>query len=210
MKPSQDQLEYGTTALLIALAARNLETGAHTKRVAGLALQLGRTVGLTGDELNFLKFGALLHDLGKLRTPDSVLCKPAGLSPSEWTIMRKHPVTGAHMLRALGYDETICLIVEQHHERWDGSGYPYGLKAHQITIGARIFSIVDTFDAITADRCYRAGQSPETALHEITSWSARQFDPELVAAFVNLHRPDHTKRALPDERAEASDQTSAR
>lgn len=195
MNPTEAQLEHSTTALLVALAVRNLETGDHCKRVTRLALQLGRAVRLTGDELNDLKFGSMLHDIGKLRTPDAVLCKPASLTPDEWTTMREHPLTGANMLRALGYSEAACLVVEQHHERVDGKGYPFGLVGNMISIGARIFAIADTYDAITADRVYRRGASSETALHEITSWSGRQFDSDLVEAFVKLHDPDNQKRA---------------
>jgi putative nucleotidyltransferase with HDIG domain len=198
MTPTQEQLQHSTDALLIALAARNLETGNHCPRVSSLALRLGREVGLTGNELNDLKFGSLLHDVGKIKTPDTVLCKPAQLTPEEWKTMREHPVTGAHMLRKLEYPEAVCLIVEQHHERFDGQGYPFGLSGTEISLGARIFSIADTFDAIVSDRCYRTGQSPAVALHEISSWSGAQFDPDLVEAFVQTHWPEHqkTRRAV--------------
>lgn len=189
MTPSQAQLEHATTALMVALAARSLETGDHCPRVARTALELGRAVNLTGDELNVLKFGSMLHDVGKIRTPDAILKKPAQLTADEWTIMREHPVTGGNMLRSLSFPEEVCLLVEQHHERVDGEGYPFGLIADQISLGARIFAIADTYDAIVYNRCYRAAQAPAVALHEITSWSGRQFDPDLVEAFVKIHRP---------------------
>lgn len=193
MKPTQEQLELATTALLLALSARNLETGGHAQRVSEIALDLGRAMGLQSEQLYALKFGSLLHDLGKIRTPDAVLCKPARLTPDEWEIMREHPATGANMLRALGFPEPVCLVLEQHHERYDGHGYPYRLRGDQIQIEARIFAVADTFDAITADRCYRPGAAPAVALHEIASWSERQFDPVVVDAFLQLHRPKREK-----------------
>src|SRR6266498_3003831 len=122
MIPTQEQLEFATTALLVALATRNLETGGHAKRVATIALDLGRAMNLPAEKLYALKFGALLHDLGKLQTPDAVLCKPGRLTPEEWATMREHPITGSNMLRALNFPEPVCLILEQHHERYDGEG----------------------------------------------------------------------------------------
>lgn len=186
MKPTQEQLEFGTTSLLMALAQRNLETGDHCPRVNRLALSLGRKLKMSGDDLNTLKFGSLLHDIGKIRTRDAVLCKPAPLSPDEWTEMRRHPIDGAIMLRALDFPESICLVVEQHHEWFNGSGYPFNLAAGQISFAARVFSVADTYDAITRDRCYRKGAAAETALHEISSWSGTQFDPDVVEALLLL------------------------
>ncbi len=190
MTPTQEQLEFGTTALLIALSARNLETGDHCPRVNRLALLLGRALQLSGDELNALKFGSLLHDIGKLRTPDAILCKPAKLTDPQWEVMRRHPLDGGTMLRALDFPEPVCLIVEQHHESFDGSGYPFGLAGHQISLGARVFSVADTYDAITRDRCYRKGAASAVALHEISSWAGSQFDPKVVEALIKLSLDD--------------------
>lgn len=189
MTPTPGELEFAATALLLALSARNLETGDHCPRVARLALELGRTLQLTGDDLYALHLGSLLHDIGKLQTPDAVLCKPDKLDADEWQIMRRHPTAGAAMLRAANFPEAACLVVEQHHERFDGQGYPFNLQRQQISLNARIFAVADTFDAITADRCYRAGAAPAVALHEIQSWSGKQFDPEIVDAFLALHLP---------------------
>jgi putative nucleotidyltransferase with HDIG domain len=193
MKPTQEQLEFGTTTLLVALSARNLETGGHAQRVSKIALDLARAMDLAEPQLKALKFGGLLHDVGKLTTPDSILCKPTGLTANEWAIMREHPSTGASMLRALDFPEPVWLIVEQHHERFDGEGYPYGLRGQQITLEARIFAVADTFDAITADRCYREGAAPAVALHEIASWAGQQFDPVVVEAFIKLMRPNQSQ-----------------
>ena len=195
MTPTQEQLEFATTALLVALSARNLETGDHSQRVARIALDLGRAMDLPAEQLHALKFGALLHDLGKLQTQDAVLCKPGRLTSDEWKIMHKHPSTGANMLRALNFPESVCEIVEQHHERYDGEGYPYGLRGQQIRLEARIVSVADLFDAVTCDRCYRTGAAPAVALHEIASWAGQQFDPVVAQAFLQLHRPDG-KQAL--------------
>jgi putative nucleotidyltransferase with HDIG domain len=196
MKPTPEQLEFGTTSLLCALAARNLETGDHCPRVNRLALQLGRALQLPQEELVALKFGSLLHDIGKLRVPDAVLCKPDKLTADEWEIMRRHPFDGATILRSLNFPEDVCLIVEQHHEWFDGSGYPYGLKDNQISRPARVFAVADTFDAITRDRCYRSGASIAVALHEINSWRDKQFDPYVVDALLRLPlTEDQHKRA---------------
>ena len=186
MKAALGQVENYTTALLVALSARNLETGDHCPRVSRLALALGRALSLTGDELETLKFGSLLHDVGKIGTPDAILCKPAKLTPEEWLKMREHPVTGSTILHALGFPPDVCRLVEQHHERFDGTGYPFGLAGKAISIGARIFAIADTFDALVSDRCYRRGVAIAAALDEIVAWSGRQFDPELVDRFVIL------------------------
>lgn len=189
MTPTAAQLEHSTTALLLALSARSLETGNHCPRVNQLSLALGRALTLTGDELHALHLGSLLHDVGKLQTPDAVLKKPGSLTETEWTTMHEHPVTGSNMLRSLGYPEAACLIVEQHHERYDGEGYPLQLRESEISLGARIFAIADTYDAITNTRVYRNGASPAAALHEITSWSGRQFDPAIVQVFLAKVRP---------------------
>ena len=188
LKPTQEQIEFSTTTLLLALSARNLETGDHCPRVNRLALQLGRALQLRADDLYALKFGSLLHDIGKLRTRDAVLCKPAKLNSDEWEEMRRHPVDGATILRSLNFPESICLIVEQHHEWIDGTGYPFGLKENEISFGARVFAVADTFDAITRDRCYRQGAAVAVALHEISSWSGTQFDPKVVDVLITLSR----------------------
>jgi putative nucleotidyltransferase with HDIG domain len=188
MKPTQEQLEFGTTTLLIALTARNLETGDHCPRVNRLALQLGRSLRLSADELYDLKFGSLLHDIGKIRTRDAVLTKPGKLTETEWEEMRRHPLDGGSLLRALDFPESVCLIVEQHHEWFDGSGYPFGLAGDQIYLPARVFAVADTYDAITRDRCYRKGAAAAVALHEINSWSGTQFDPQVVERLIQLSR----------------------
>jgi putative nucleotidyltransferase with HDIG domain len=187
VKPTSIQVEFATASLLTALAARHLETSRHSERTSEIALELGRAMNLSGEELYNLKFGALLHDLGKLQTPDAILCKAGRLTNDEWLEMRIHPSTGGAMLRGLGFPDRICTIVEEHHERYDGTGYPFGRRRDEITREARILTVADTFDAITADRCYRPGAPVAAALWEISSWAGEQFDPAVVETLIKLY-----------------------
>jgi putative nucleotidyltransferase with HDIG domain len=187
MKTTQEQIDFGTTALLAALGSRTPETAFHCQRVTRLAVDLGRALGLPGYDLNIVRLSALLHDIGKIALPDTVLSKPEPLNAEEWKQMHQHPLLGANMLRSLDFPETICLAVEQHHERLDGRGYPFKLRKKQTSLTARILSVADTYDAITRDRCYRKGKPPTTALAEISSCSRTQFDPDIVAVLVRLN-----------------------
>lgn len=171
-------------ALLAALHAKHEETGGHVERVVRLALRLAREVGLAPERLRGLELGALLHDVGKLYVPDEILKKPARLTDPEKARMQGHPTSGAVILRRLtGFPEGAARVVAEHHEWWDGTGYPHGLRGEEIALEARIFSVADTFDAITCDRCYRKGASYGVARQEINDWSGRQFDPAVVQAF---------------------------
>ena len=172
------------TALVLALEAKSDETGGHAQRVARLAERLGQELRLDDRSMNTLRFGALLHDVGKIAVSDSILKKPGRLTEDEWREMRRHPFLGFDLLLSLDFPGDVALVVAQHHERFDGSGYPNGLGRYCICLEARIFSIVDTYDAITRDRCYRKGASYEIAAKEIADWSGRQFDPEIVEAFL--------------------------
>jgi putative nucleotidyltransferase with HDIG domain len=195
MTTNQEQIERRTTTLLVALSARHPETAHHSARVNLLSLQLGRALQLTSDELQALKFGSLLHDIGKLATPDAVLNKPGRLDAQEWEAIRRHPGAGAAILRSLHFPENIAAIVEQHHERHDGTGYPFALPWERISLYAQIVAVTDTYDAITRDRAYRRGECHEVALHEIATWSGKQFNPAIVDAFLQLHRPEHARAA---------------
>jgi len=179
-------LRAQTSALLLALRARHLETGDHVARVTDHSLRLGRTMGLNAEDMRALELGAALHDIGKIGIRDSVLCKAGRLTEDEWAHMRTHPVIGAEMLRSLGFPEASVLVVEEHHERLNGTGYPRGLEGESISRAARIFAVADTFDAITRNRCYRAGAPYAVALHEIVDGSGHQFDPEVVGAFKSI------------------------
>jgi len=189
-----DSLEnaYRTTlqALTAALETRDAETHGHSERVVTFSLRLGREYGLTRPQMKALEFGSLLHDIGKIGVPDAILRKPAKLTDEEWVRMREHPLHGQQILRGIKFLEGAAKVVAQHHEKWDGSGYPLGLKAEEIDICARIFSVADAFDAITSDRVYRQGRPYEAAAQELDEWIGRQFDPKVVEAFHRVPQED--------------------
>src|SRR5215213_11248816 len=179
-------------AFALALNARDKETEGHAERVVAFSVRLGQELGMSGSDLIALELGARLHDIGKIAVPDHVLKKPAPLTEEEWAIMRIHPVKGQEMVRAMEdrLPEDAALIVGQHHEQWNGEGYPLGLKGDQICLGARIFAVADTFDAITSDRVYRRGRQYQDALEEILAFSGIQFDPLVVGAFARIDPSD--------------------
>ena len=179
----EDAYRSTLRALTAALETRDLETHGHSERVVSYSLRLGKEYGLDSAKLKALEFGSLLHDIGKIGVPDLILRKPAKLTDEEWVLMREHPVHGQQILRGIEFLEGAALVVGQHHEKWDGSGYPLGLKDDDIDICARIFSVADAFDAITSDRVYRKGKPYEAAAKELDEWAGRQFDPEVVDAF---------------------------
>ena len=177
-------------ALTAALETRDSETHGHSERVVSYSLRLGREYGLNSDEMKALEFGSLLHDIGKIGVPDSILRKPAKLTEEEWVRMREHPLHGQQILRGIEFLQGAARVVAQHHEKWDGSGYPLGLRADDIDICARIFAVADAFDAITSDRVYRRGKSYEAAAQELDDWAGRQFDPKVVEAFHRVPKDD--------------------
>jgi putative nucleotidyltransferase with HDIG domain len=189
-----DSLEnaYRSTlhALTAALETRDAETHGHSERVVTFSMRLGREYGLTVPQMKALEFGSLLHDIGKIGVPDAILRKPAKLTDEEWVRMREHPTHGQQILRGIKFLEGAARVVAQHHEKWDGSGYPLGLKADEIDICARIFSVADAFDAITSDRVYREGRLYEAAAEELNEWAGRQFDPKVVEAFHRVPKED--------------------
>src|SRR5919107_196710 len=170
-------------ALVAALETRDQETHGHSERVVNFSLRLGQELGLEKERMRSLEFGSLLHDIGKIGVPDAVLRKPAKLTEEEWVRMREHPLHGQKILRGIEFLEGAAKVVAQHHEKWDGSGYPLGLRGAQIDLNARIFAVADAFDAITSDRVYRAGRSYDEALAELDAYAGRQFDPRVVEAF---------------------------
>ena len=177
-------------ALTAALETRDAETHGHSERVVTFSLRLGREYGLSAAELKALEFGSLLHDIGKIGVPDAILRKPAKLTDEEWVRMREHPAHGQQILRGIKFLEGAARVVAQHHEQWDGSGYPLGLTGEDIDICARIFSVADAFDAITSDRVYRKGRDYEAAVAELDEWANRQFFPKVVAAFHRVPPED--------------------
>jgi putative two-component system response regulator len=189
-----DSLEeaYRSTlrALTAALETRDQETHGHSERVVTYSLRLGREYGLNRDEMKALEFGSLLHDIGKIGVPDSILRKPAKLTEEEWERMREHPLHGQQILRGIEFLKGAARVVAQHHEKWDGSGYPLGLRQEDIDVCARIFAVADAFDAITSDRVYRRGKSYEAAAQELDEWAGKQFDPKVVKAFHRVPKED--------------------
>jgi putative nucleotidyltransferase with HDIG domain len=182
------QHTYQTTllALVRALDAREHETSDHSQRVVKYTEAIAERLGLRGPELEEIGRGALLHDIGKIGVPDAVLLKPAKLTPDEWKEMRRHPDIGYDMIRSIEFLNTPAAIVLSHQERFDGRGYPRGLRGEEIHIGARVFAVADTLDAMTSDRPYRKGTTFENAVDEIQRCAGSQFDPEVVRAFMDL------------------------
>jgi putative nucleotidyltransferase with HDIG domain len=173
-------------ALGDALDLKDAETEGHSKRVTAFTIAMARAMGLPGDKIRVIARGAFLHDIGKMAIPDSILRKPGALTAEEITIMQEHCYRGYQMLRKIPFLAEAAEIVYAHQERWDGTGYPRGLKGNQIPLGARLFGIADTLDAIMSDRPYRAAQPFSAAREEIVRWSGRQFDPEVVKIFLTI------------------------
>jgi putative nucleotidyltransferase with HDIG domain len=172
-------------ALSAAIEARDPFARGHASRVTVFAQAVARRLHLDGEELSVLRFGALLHDVGKLAVPKPLLLKPGSLTEGELAQVRRHPTTGARMLRSLGAPRTILSAVLHHHERWDGSGYPSGRSSDQIPLEARILAVADSFDAMTSTRPYRAPKPTGEALGELERCSGTQFDPAAVDAFAD-------------------------
>jgi len=167
-----------------ALDLRTRETEGHTERVTGMSLQLAQAMGVTGTELAHMRRGALLHDVGKMAIPDSILLKPGPLTPDEWAIVRRHPVYAYELLSPIDYLRPALSIPYCHHEKWDGSGYPRGLAGEQIPLAARLFAVVDVWDALTSDRPYRQAWPQAKALAYIREQAGQHFDPQVVQAFL--------------------------
>ena len=188
-KALQDiQRAYAQTleTLINALDAREQETRRHSKRVSEYALLLARKMGVTAEEYIDIARGSLLHDIGKIGISDSILLKPGKLNEEEWTVMRRHSEIGYNILKGIEFLEGAAQLVLQHHEKYDGTGYPRGLRTEQIMRGARIFAVIDTFDAMTSDRPYRKALTYPIAREEIIRFSGRQFDPEVVECFLSI------------------------
>jgi putative nucleotidyltransferase with HDIG domain len=181
------------TALMSALDARDRETEGHSIRVSRLACLLAEAIGLTGAPLKALERGALLHDIGKIGISDSILHKPGKLTEEEWKVMRIHPDIGARIVEGIPFLQETLPVIRYHHERWDGSGYPMGLKEKDIPIQARIFAVADVFDALTSSRSYRSKSSAEDAVQYLREQSGIQFDAEIVEALASIPYKDFTE-----------------
>ena len=168
------------------LELRDMETVGHSQRVLNLTLQLSRKLGIADDEIRHVQRGALLHDIGKMGIPDSILFKEGPLTKEEWVTMRKHPKFAYDMLSAIPFLKKAMDIPYCHHEKWDGSGYPRGLRGEEIPLSARIFAIIDVWDALRSDRPYRKAWSDEEALKEIKRGKGKHFDPVVVETFLDV------------------------
>ena len=173
-------------ALGSALDSRDVGTEAHSRRVHGYALATARTFGVPEADIPDLEHGVLLHDIGKIGIPDAILLKAGPLTPEQWQIMRRHPEIGKRLIQGVPFLRGAIPIVYCHHEKWDGSGYPRGLKGEEIPLGARIFSVVDAFDAMTFDRPYSKAVPFEAAYTEIKRCTGAHFDPSVVEAFLRV------------------------
>jgi putative nucleotidyltransferase with HDIG domain len=173
-------------ALGNALDLKDAETEGHSKRVTAFTIAIARSMEVPKEEISVIARGAFLHDIGKMAIPDAILRKPGALTPEEIAVMREHCYHGYQMLKKIPFLTEAAEIVYSHQERYDGTGYPRGLKGDEIPLGARIFSVADTLDAITSDRPYRAAQTVAAAREEIQRWSARQFDPRVVQTFLKM------------------------
>jgi PAS domain S-box-containing protein/putative nucleotidyltransferase with HDIG domain len=169
-----------------ALDLKDVDTEDHSKRVTDTTLSIARIMNIKDEDLAHVRRGALLHDIGKMGIPDSILLKPGKLDDDEWTIMKKHPVYAYEMLVSIDYLKPALDIPYCHHEKWDGTGYPRGLKGKAIPLAARIFAVADVYDALTSDRPYRKAWSKENTLSHIREESGKHFDPEVVKVFLKV------------------------
>lgn len=171
--------------LAYMVEAKDATTGQHLERCRVYGTALLEAMGIAGDYPD-APYGFLLHDAGKIGVPEAILNKPGPLTATEWRIMRQHPVIGHQLIDGIPFLQNAAEIVRSHHEAFDGSGYPDGLRGDQIPAPARVFSVVDSFDAMTTDRPYRAAHSIDHAVEELHKMAGSQFDPDAVAAFVPL------------------------
>ncbi len=177
-------------AIMQALEIRNCEPYGHSERIVTFSLRIGYELGLDKDTLKTLELGAILHDIGKIAIPDYILRKPSQTNEEEWKKMMLHPLYGQRMLKNIPFLEKAIKAVVQHHERWDGKGYPFGLKGEEIDICARILAVADAFDSMTSDETYRLGSSYEEAITRMEKLAGTQFDPAIVEALKNIPKED--------------------
>jgi len=185
-KRAMDQLD-STESTLFALAriveAKDENTGDHCSRLAHKAVGFGRALGLSSPELQALRRGGVLHDIGKLGIPDHILLKPGALTDEEWVVMRQHTTIGYHLVSKLRSLRLTAPIIRHHHERWDGQGYPDGLAGEAIPLPARLMAVADVYDALTQERIYKPAWSMASTEAQILAGAGTQFDPAVVQAF---------------------------
>ncbi len=179
----QESYEASLIMLANAIEVRDPYTRGHVERVMNYAQTIAEYLGWSSTEINNLRFGSILHDIGKINIPENILRKSGSLSEEEWVEMRKHPEMGAELVKGIHYLDPAVPVILYHHERWNGSGYPFGMKEEDIPLSARIVAIADSFDAMTTKRPYRDELTPEQACNEVISGSGFQYDPLMVEAF---------------------------
>ena len=198
LRMAQLRESYKSSLLMLANAieARDQYTRKHVDRVMAYAILLAKEMGWQGNRLEELRFGAILHDIGKIHVRETTLCKNGPLNDEEWEEMRQHPILGADMIRDIDYLKPAEPAIRYHHERWNGKGYPYGLAGDKIPIMARIIAVADTFDAMTTTRAYRKALPVEAAYNEIVSGSGERYDPLVVDAFLRAWDTGEIQRVL--------------
>lgn len=182
----QEAYEKTMEGWVLALDLRDRETEGHTQRVTEMTVKLARRLGCSEEEIVHIRRGTLLHDIGKMGIPDVILQKAGPLTDDEWVKMRKHPQYAYQMLAPISYLKEALIIPYYHHERWDGTGYPHKLKGEEIPLFARLFAVVDVWDALSSDRPYRKAMPPEEVIDYLRKESGRLFDPDIVAKFLLL------------------------
>ena len=185
---TQRAISQSLLGLANALEAKDPYTRGHSQRVSALGRQLAEAVGLSAREADVIAQAGLLHDIGKIGVPESVLGKPGRLDPDEWELMRRHPVLGAQIVAPFEFFAAGSIIVRHHHERWDGSGYPDGLRGAAIPLGARIVAVADVYDALTSTRPYREALPHHVAIEHIVGEAGRTLDDDIVAALLRVTR----------------------
>jgi putative nucleotidyltransferase with HDIG domain len=186
MKNLRDTYDLTLAGWGQALEYRDRETEGHSQHVVAMTIALAKRLGISRRNLDAIRRGALLHDIGKMALPDAILLKPGALSDEEWQVVKKHPVHARNMLERIPFLKPALDIPYSHHERWDGSGYPEGLSKEEIPFAARIFAVVDVWDALISDRPYRPAWSKDKARNYIRNQSGKQFDSRVVDAFLEF------------------------
>ncbi|NWF78920.1 MAG: response regulator [Chloroflexi bacterium] len=193
IKRLTDQLERTESVifmLALAVEAKDTYTEGHLRRLSTYSEQLAQAIGLSASQVVAIRFGGLLHDIGKISIDDAILRKPGSLTPEEYAQIKLHPENGARIVAQMRFAPDVCPIIRHHHERWDGSGYPHGLKGEAIPIGARIVAIVDAYDAMMTDRPYRKSLGREEALRRLREGRGREWDPVLLDRFLEMIERD--------------------
>jgi putative nucleotidyltransferase with HDIG domain len=189
--------EITLAGLARALDLRDHETERHCARVTDMAVRLAASMGLCGEALEHVRRGAMLHDIGKLGVPDAILNKPGPLADEEWAVMRRHPEYALNLLAPIDFLRPVLEIPYCHHERWNGSGYPRGLAGESIPLAARIFAVVDVWDALTSDRPYRRAWSQRQVVAYLNAHAGDLFDPTVVGAFLGLLEGERRPAPIP-------------